>query len=197
MLDFFLYIDRTLFLFFNSTIANPVFDVIFPIITNEEFWIIPAIVAAIFFIRFEKKKALLVIGAMLIAVAISDPVCCRILKPLFDRPRPCHPEVLLEGGRFLMGNKRSPSFPSAHAMNMFTQAMLLTMFYPRRWIWFFLFASLIGFSRIYVGVHYPLDVLAGALFGILTGFFVFSGLTIISNKIRRMQIASGKLKNPG
>ncbi|MBD3319525.1 MAG: phosphatase PAP2 family protein [Chitinivibrionales bacterium] len=190
-------IDEWLFLFFNSTCSNRIFDAFFPAITDKYFWVIPAIIAAIVFIRAEKKKALLVIGLILVTVAITDPVCCRVLKPLFSRRRPCDPRALVEGGRFLLGHKRSPSFPSAHAMNIFAQAMLLTLMYPGRWIWFLLFASAIGFSRIYTGVHYPLDVLGGALFGILIGFFVFSAFSFIGRTVRLVHSSGRKQENPG
>jgi undecaprenyl-diphosphatase len=80
---------------------------------------------------------------------------------------------VIPDGRFLIGRKTSNSFPSSHAMNMFAQATLFSLLYRRRAAWFFLFAAIIGFSRIYVGVHYPFDVLGGALFGMCIGGLVY------------------------
>ncbi|NLG16865.1 MAG: phosphatase PAP2 family protein [Fibrobacter sp.] len=173
MVEFLLSLDRYLFLFLNTQFSNPILDFFFVTITEARFWIIPAFLGAAFFIGFQKKKALIVIGLALITVALTDPISARIIKPLAGRLRPCHPDVLLEGGNFLLGLKKSFSFPSSHSMNIFAQATLLSLFYPRKSIWFFIFASIIGFSRIYVGVHYPGDVIFGALFGIIIACGVF------------------------
>jgi undecaprenyl-diphosphatase len=166
-------LDRAVFLLINRDLTNAWLDVFFITITNGRFWIVPGALAAIAFGLIERKKALIVLGLAIMAVAISDPVCYRIIKPLVHRLRPCNPLALVESGRFLLGYKTSLSFPSAHAMNMFAAAALFALAYPRRWPCFFIFAALIGYSRIYVGVHYPLDVLAGAFFGIAIGAGVF------------------------
>ena len=177
--------DAAIFFFINHTLANPVCDFIFIHITNGAFWIIPGAIAAAIFIKFEKKKALVVIGLMLITVGISDPVCNRIIKPLVNRSRPCNPLTPEKGGRFLLGLKTSRSFPSSHAMNMFAQAMLLSLFYRKKTMYFFLFAATIGFSRIYVGAHYPFDVVSGAIFGLCVGGFIYGGFFLVFNKTKK------------
>ena len=173
MLDTLLTWDKTLFLLINHGLAHPVLDVFFTAITNGRHWILPGIAGALVYLWFGKKHALIVLLLSAVTVALTDPVAAQIIKPFVHRLRPCNPSALVEGGRFLLGYKNSFSFPSNHAMNMFGQAMLLTCFYPRYSGWFFLFAAMIGFSRIYVGVHYPLDVLGGAMFGTICGAFVF------------------------
>ena len=137
-----------------------------------------------------ERKSLLILGLSLLTVGISDPVCNRLIKPAVHRLRPCNPEVDIPGGRFLIGRKTSHSFPSSHAMNMFAQAALFSFFYRKRAAWFFLFAAIIGFSRIYVGVHYPLDVLGGAVFGMCVGALVYGGYRAIFFQIehRRKKI---------
>jgi undecaprenyl-diphosphatase len=110
-----------------------------------------------------------------------------VLKKIFARPRPCAPEAFVEGGRFLIGMYRSLSFPSSHAMNMFSVATLLFCFYPKRAPYFFSFAALIAYSRVYCGVHYPADVLGGAIFGGLLGWGVYAVYMYISKKIRKPQ----------
>jgi undecaprenyl-diphosphatase len=176
-------IDTHLFFFFNSTISNPVFDCLFPLITNGKFWIIPGIIAVALFIYYKKKNAIIVLALAIITVSISDPVCNRIIKPAVHRLRPCNPAIHIEGAHFLLGRKTSLSFPSSHAMNMFAQAMLFTLFYRKKWPWFFMFAAIIGFSRIYTGVHYPLDVLGGAVLGVCIGSFVYYTYHIIMKRI--------------
>lgn len=186
------HIDTLVFLFLNHTIANPVFDAIFPVLTNGAFWVVPGIAAALVFLYFQRKKGALVLLLMVVTVSVSDPVCNRIIKPLVPRMRPCNERVHLDGGRFLIGRKDSRSFPSSHAMNMFAQAMLLTLLYRRKWIGFtaFLFAAFIGFSRIYVGVHYPFDVLAGAGFGMIVGGLVYFAYRFIRRNYRRSSVTS-------
>lgn len=184
-------LDRQLFLFLNAMIANPVFDLIFTHITNRDFWIVPIIIAGTIFIIKQKKKALIVIGLALVTVAITDPLCVRVIKEVVHRHRPCDPCCLVEGGRFLLGFKDSLSFPSAHAMNVFGQATLFSLLYPKRTVWFVLVASLIAFSRVYVGVHYPLDVMAGAVLGGIIGAGVYAGYKQVLRVIARSQ-PSGK-----
>ncbi len=176
--------DTALFVFLNHTIANSVFDLVFPVITNGKFWIVPAIIAAVMFIKREKKKAVVVLCLSLITVGISDPVCNRLIKPAVHRPRPCNPEVTIENGRYLLGRKTSDSFPSSHAMNIFAQAALFSLFYRKKTVWFLLFAGMIGFSRIYVGVHYPFDVFGGAMAGALVGSAVYGAYMIVQTCVR-------------
>jgi undecaprenyl-diphosphatase len=184
MLDTLLAWDKSLFLLINHVLTNGVLDAFFTAITNGKFWILPGIIAALIFLKVEKKRALVVLLLAATAVALTDPVCARIIKPFFHRLRPCNPSDLVEGGRFLLGYKTSFSFPSSHAMNMFGQAMLFSFFYPRFAVWFFLFAAAIGYSRVYTGVHYPLDVLGGAVLGTACGALVY-GTYRIAVHVRR------------
>jgi undecaprenyl-diphosphatase len=175
--------DHWLFLFINRDLANPIFDSFFGAVTEGRFWVMPAILAAVLYVKNEGKQAFIVIGLALLTVAITDPVCDRLIKPLIHRIRPCNPDHFIAGGRFLLGMKTSLSFPSAHAMNMFGQATLFTYFYRKRWLWFFSFAAMIAFSRIYCGAHYPIDVLGGAICGMIIGFGVAKGYDWVKIRI--------------
>ncbi len=197
MLDLLLSLDRALFVFFNAVISNPVFDVVFPYITKSRHWVIPGIVGAVVFIFFKKKQALIILGLAIITVALSDPISVRILKPLFGRLRPCHPSyfqdgvhMFLQGCHFFFGHKTSLSMPSAHATNIFAQAMLLTLFFPKQVWYFFVFAAAIGFSRVYVGVHYPFDVFVGALVGMAIGASVYLLYNYIRQWVRLRKTSS-------
>lgn len=166
-------IDRWLFLLINSHLTHPWLDPFFVVITQKTTWIVPGLIAAGIFTYFHRKNALGAIGLALITVALSDQLCCSVLKPFFGRLRPCHPKDLVEGGRFLLGFKKSLSLPSAHAMNMFAQAGLWSFLFPSQARWFVGFAALIAYSRVYVGVHYPGDVLLGAVLGFVVGMGVY------------------------
>jgi undecaprenyl-diphosphatase len=176
-------LDSAVFLFFNAYLIHPVLDFVTVRITELSFWLIPGIIAAVLFVKREKKKAVIVLGLLLVTIAISDPVSSQILKKIFARPRPCHPDFFVEGGRFLLGLKSSKSFPSSHSMNMFAMAMLFYRFYPPRAFLFFGFASVIAYTRVYTGVHFPLDVLGGALLGCMIGDFVYESYDIVCKKL--------------
>ncbi len=183
MVEYLFSIDKFIFLLINDFCSNTAFNIFFMTITEAKFWIIPAIAGATLFIKYEKRKALIILGLAIVTVAISDPVSSQILKPFFGRHRPCHPEFFIQGGNFLAGMKTSLSFPSSHAMNMFAQAALFSCFYPSKTPIFYGFAFLIGISRIYVGVHYPSDIVGGAFFGIITAYSVYLVFFFVNRKI--------------
>ena len=168
-MEFLYEIDKAIFLFFNARLIHPVLDAVMTHITHFKFWVIPGLAAAAVYVfrARDKRRAFAVLGLLVLAAGLSDLISAQILKPAFARPRPCHPEFYVEGGRFLLGMRRAlVSFPSSHSMNMFASATLLWCFYPKLWMYFFPFAALIAYSRVYVGVHYPADIFFGAVFGV-------------------------------
>ncbi len=186
--------DRFLFLLINRDLSHPWLDVFFTTVTQKTFWIIPGLAAAAIFIYFRRKTALLAIGLALLTVAISDPLCFWGLKPFFGRLRPCHPDVMIEGGRFLMGMKTSLSLPSNHSMNVFAQAGLWSFLFPSKTAWFVGGAGIIAYSRVYVGVHYPGDVLLGAVLGFALGAGVFCGYSAIRAVWNRMKVRNSAME---
>jgi undecaprenyl-diphosphatase len=101
---------------------------------------------------------------------MSDQLSSSVFKMIVQRPRPCH-EIggfpAVPGVRLLVPCGSGYSFPSSHAVNNFALAAFLSYYY-RRWTGIFmLYASLMALSRVVVGVHYPSDIAAGALFGVL------------------------------
>jgi len=175
--------DKSVFLFINVTLSHPLLDPVMMCVTNLKFWIIPGIIAAALYVwREDKKKALIVLGLITLTVALSDPLSSQILKKLFARPRPCNPEFFVEGGRFLLGRLKSLSFPSSHSMNMFSAATLLFCFYRKYGVYFYSFAALIAYTRVYNGVHYPSDVVGGAAIGCLLGWGVYAVFVFVRSK---------------
>jgi undecaprenyl-diphosphatase len=185
MIEFLYSIDVTLFRFINSTLANPVTDKIMPFITDVKNWYLLYIFLW-FLILFKggKYRVGLAIG-MILLVAISDQLSSTLLKHLFERPRPCK---VLENVHLLVGCTDSYSFPSSHAVNNFAAAMFFTYFYKHlKWILFSV-ASIMALSRIFVGVHYPSDVIGGALIGIAIGYILAITYEFILKKIYSMRI---------
>lgn len=162
-MDFLYALDNWVFHVVNSTLANPLFDVIMPFITSLAN-IIPVLlaIAVIILWRGSRKDIvflLLVSGALLVVGQTVD-----ILKAYFQRPRPC--QAQLEVVRLLIECGGGKSFPSGHGINNGAVAMVALLVYGwRNAIWWLLAAVLISYSRVYVGVHYPADVLGGMLWG--------------------------------
>ncbi|MCP4397566.1 MAG: phosphatase PAP2 family protein [bacterium] len=164
MLEFLLQLDTQLFYFFNSTLANDGFDLLMPFVTNKRNWILPLALALIGMLVFGSKRSRIAVVLIVLSVATADLLCYRVLKPGFNRTRPSH---ALADARVLTEKGGTRSFPSNHAANITAAMVMLTFFFPvYRYGWYYL-AALVSFSRIYVGVHYPLDVLAGILVGLL------------------------------
>ncbi len=169
MLDWLVRIDGNIFVFLNSGLANPVFDFIMPIATNN--WFLRGILAAIILslLTFGGKRGRLAAVLCVLAVALADQLSAQVLKPIVDRIRPCH---TLDTVHLLVKCSEGLSFPSSHAANSAAVAVFLSSVYPRMAWYLSAFAALVGYSRIAVGVHYPLDVLVGAMVGFLSGTIV-------------------------
>ncbi len=171
MTEHLLQLDRQLFHFINYTLANPVLDAVMPWLRNPKFWVPLYLFIILFSIIRYKKSGVVMIILLLMTVGIADYGSATLLKSFFKRVRPCNDTALkgIEISRVDCGT--GYSFPSTHASDHFSIAIFLCLVYRRRWIWFWaiLWAALICFAQVYVGVHYPIDVTAGALFGSLVG----------------------------
>lgn len=166
--------DVALFHFINSTLSNAFFDWLMPTVTDlhKNFyfqWLVLPILLA-FWLYKKRGRALPVLVGCVICVGIVDGVTYRILKPTFKRERPpvAEKEIQLRTDRF-----SGYSFPSNHAANNLTAAAFLSSCYPALTPLFYGIAVTIAFSRVYVGVHYPADVLIGGLLGAIFGLLFF------------------------
>jgi 4-amino-4-deoxy-L-arabinose transferase-like glycosyltransferase/membrane-associated phospholipid phosphatase len=160
-------IDTFAFFFINRNLQNSLFDILMPFITNKAYLIFLPLF--LWFLLKERKNALIVLGLSFASLLISD-WSSNIVKHFLERIRPCNE---LDGVRALVGCSKSFSMPSNHAVNAFA---FVTPFYillkSRMKYAFVIVALLVGFSRIYVGVHYPSDVIIGALLGLLLAISV-------------------------
>jgi undecaprenyl-diphosphatase len=173
-------LDQSLFIFINSTLSHPFLDWFLPAITdlhkNKLFPMVFIPLLLIFWVYKKRWAALPAIVGTVICIASIDNMTYRVLKPLFERERPPAVEkvIVLRTDRYA-----GYSFPSNHAANNFGMATFVSYCYPALSIPLYVIASLVSFSRVYVGVHYPLDIVGGALFGVIFGLFFFKIWVII------------------
>ena len=159
-------IDLNLFYFINRTIANPFFDWLMPALTEIKFWYSAYLVGIVSLLIFGKKEGRIAVLLLLITIVVSDQISSTIIKHAIGRIRPCN---VLEGVRLIYGTSGGLSFPSSHAVNNFAMVSLLSHFYKKFTPYLFVFAFLVALSRVYLGLHYPSDMLGGAIIGFVIG----------------------------
>lgn len=165
-LDQIMAFDQQLFLIINS-LTNPLLDSVFVFITylgSSVFWILAVMLLWI----NGKRKA----SVYLVIAFIIDTLSLFFLKFLFSRPRPF--ESLSDLDFLSLEMDLGPSFPSGHTQRAFSGAVVLGSFYKKFSKLFFALALLVGISRIYIGVHYPFDILSGSINGFLIGSIVMA-----------------------
>ena len=179
-------IDSAVFHFFNGTMSNPIFDFIMPIITNQDIWVIPILLLVLGLIFKGGKRGKIAAALSIIAVLSTDAIAAQWIKPLVGRVRPSY--AMTESINLLVAKGGKFSFVSNHAANMFCAAAVLSYFYARWKNILYALAAAVSFSRVYVGVHYPGDVIFGGLFGYGMAWLVLSLWVIIKmREIKRGQ----------
>ena len=176
-------IDKNLMVFLNKTLSNPIFDILMPIITNQKFLTIIGVILILYLGFYSGKRGKITLIVLIFAAGISDAVCAQIIKPWVGRIRPSH--EFLEYINLLVSKGGKWSFPSNHAANSFAFATILSYFYDKNKTMIFSIASVIAFSRVYVGVHYPLDIIFGSLLGYTVSWIILSVWVII--KMRELK----------
>lgn len=169
MLETLLHLDQELFLFLNG-MHNGFFDFVMFWVSQTAVWIPLWIYFIYLIIKLYKPKSYWIILGLIVAVAAADFSSVHLFKNVFERLRPCHNAEIASlvhlvnnhcGGQY--------GFVSSHSANMFAIAtfmfLALRKRFPLSYIPLFLWASVISYSRIYLGVHYPGDVIGGALLG--------------------------------
>lgn len=167
--------DKQLFKSINYDWSNSFFDWLMPWLRNSNVWAPLYLFMIVLVVVNYKKTAWWWVLLAIATVSITDLVSSRIIKENIIRLRPCNDPAIADWVRVLVGYRpQSSSFVSNHASNHFALAMFLYLTLKPHWgkwpLLFFVWAFSICFAQVYVGVHYPLDVTCGALFGILIGY---------------------------
>jgi undecaprenyl-diphosphatase len=167
--------DTEVFLFLNGLHCEMLDPVMWWISGNFTFIPLYIVIVILVCIRSGKRKALFIALGVILCIVLADRISSGLIKPAVERLRPSH-EPQLEGLVHILREYRGGryGFLSSHAANHFVFAVYSLLLVRRRWytVAVIALASIISYSRIYLGVHYPLDVLCGAALGALIGFGV-------------------------
>lgn len=177
MIDQLLQWDQELFLFLNGLNA-PFFDFLMYWISDKYIWVPFYAFLMALIIKSYRIEAILVAVIIALVVTMTDQSSVKLFKDVFERLRPCH-EPALDGLVHTVRGRCGGQFGfvSSHAANAFGMAVLVTLLLKNhfRWIgWVLLpWAAVVAYSRVYLGVHYPGDIIVGAMLGILCGYMAF------------------------
>lgn len=179
-----LQLDTELFLKIHQGLSNEFFDWLMPLLRNRFFWAPLYLFIIVFCIKEYKKQGYYIILALLLTFACGDLISSRLIKKSVARIRPCNEITLANNIIHRVPCGTGYSFPSSHATNHFAIAVFLISLFYKKWKAILpiglLWAASISFAQVYVGVHYPIDILCGSILGISIGL-------IISTIFKRLQ----------
>jgi undecaprenyl-diphosphatase len=173
MLDYLNQIDRAILVFFNQQ-YSPFWDELMLLITGKYIWI-PLYVVLIGLLIYKlKKTSWIAILTLVLTITVADQFASSFCKPTFKRLRPCHDDAIKSQLHIIKPAGSQYGFISSHAANTFALATFIFMAFKsdQKWIGYtlFIWAAMVSLSRVYLGVHYPGDVLAGGVTGIVWGW---------------------------
>jgi undecaprenyl-diphosphatase len=176
--------DQQLFLFINSS-NSPFFDHLMYAISGKLIWV-PLYLAILIYLGIKYKRKFLIILIFIILAATLADQSSVIVKNIFHRLRPCHEPSIIGIVHLVNGECGGVyGFVSSHATNCFDVALLSLLFIKKRWytISIIFWAGIIGYSRIYLGVHYPGDVICGSFLGAFIGWSMYNLYILTDNNI--------------
>jgi undecaprenyl-diphosphatase len=170
-------VDVYVFYWINKRLHVPSLDALMLLMRQAYTWIPLYLFMLLFFYFNTKKHFFKIIAVTAITFALTDFVSASILKPFIERLRPCYDPTITFEINNLPGCGGVYSMPSSHASNHFGLAslwfMIIKKLLDRKWYWLWVWAFIIGYSQVYVGVHFPGDILVGGILGIVTANFSF------------------------
>jgi undecaprenyl-diphosphatase len=185
--------DQQLFIYLNSLHTPWLDSFFFTLSSNKISWLLFSLSPVLYgFIKF-KKKFFLPFFLLLMLFGISDSLTSKIMKPGFARLRPCHQEGVKEVSR-LVGYKSCGGkfgFVSSHASNTTASVVFLILLFiglSKKWLWYSVYAILISYSRVYLGKHYPMDILYGAITGLILAVLIYKLYRLICYKLPHLKI---------
>jgi undecaprenyl-diphosphatase len=173
------HIDEQVFILINQRWGNAFFDLILPPIRDKLFWIPAYVIIAILILYKWRTKGLLVVALILANFALSDQVSSAVIKPAVGRLRPCNdPDFAQEVHLRIDACGAGKSFTSSHATNTFAFAVISILLFRKKYRWVtpvaLTWATAVSYAQVYVGVHYPLDILGGALLGTIMSIILYN-----------------------
>ncbi len=179
------HIDTQLFLFLNG-FHNSFFDVVFQFITERYSWIpLYIILSALVFVKFKWRGFILAPFIALVIIS-ADQISVNLFKEVFLRLRPCHNPEIKDLVHTVNGCGGQYGFVSSHAANTFALAVFVGLIFKKHFSYLLhimlVWAAVVSYSRIYVGVHYPADIICGALLGVFIALVFWKLLQFTNQK---------------
>ena len=195
MLEQILEYERKLFFWLNGS-EYELFDHFLWLVSDKLVWV-PWIICLLFVLFYKKKwkEAILIVVSIVLVITIADQVASGVFKPFFMRFRPTHHPDFMEDVKILFNYKGGRyGFASSHASNAFGIATFTALLFRNRFftVTICLFAILNAYSRIYLGVHFISDIVAGAIIGILAGIISYRLYLIARKYILKVSVSQLK-----
>jgi undecaprenyl-diphosphatase len=181
-------VDEAIFRQVHLVWRQPYLDPIFRGLTDPGKLLLPLLLVLIGCFWMKRRRGMIGLLVLAATIAVSDQTSAKFLKPIIQRPRP---SVVIADSKPLFGVRGSYSFPSVHATNSFAAALVLDAVFPGARPAFLLAAALVSYSRVYVGDHWPSDVVAGALLGSLIGWGGRRLFVLLAGRWGRVSEAGG------